>query len=347
MAEATAAGNPAGHGAGGRLRGAVSGLVRFVTLMVAVSMVTFALVGLSPIDPVKMNVGQASYAGMSPEKRAQLRSYWDADAPVAERYARWAGSALSGDLGDSLRFSRPVTAVIGERAAASLALMAVAWAVSGVVGVTLGIVAGACRGRWPDRLIKGYCFVISSTPTFWLGLVALIVFSVWLGWFPLGFSAPIGQAASSVSLAERIHHLVLPALTLSVAGVAGVAQHTRETVIDVLESDYAWFARSRGEGPRQVLFRHGLRNIALPAISLQFAQVSEIFGGSILVEQVFSYPGLGQAAVTAGIGGDAPLLVGIALASAAIVFIGNAAANALYGLVDPRMRGVGAHGSLR
>lgn len=329
---------------GGR---ALRGLVRFATLMLAVSMVTFALVGLSPIDPVKMNVGQASYANMSAEKRAQLRSYWDADTPVAERYARWASAAVRGDLGDSLRFSRPVTDVIGERAAASLALMAAAWAISGVVGVSLGVLAGAHRGRWPDRLIKGYCFVISSTPTFWLGLVALIVFSVWLGWFPLGFSAPIGQSASAVSLGARLHHLALPALTLSVAGVSGVALHTREKVIDVLESDFAWFARSRGESPRQVLVRHGLRNIALPAISLQFAQVSEIFGGSILVEQVFSYPGLGQAAVTAGIGGDAPLLVGVALASAAIVFLGNAVANILYGLVDPRMRQGGAHGTLR
>lgn len=344
-----AAGAPAPRDGGRPVLAArvLAGVLRFAALMAAVSVLTFALVGLSPIDPVKMSVGQATFASMSAEKREQLRSYWDTETPVAVRYARWAQGALSGDLGVSLRFNRPVTEVIGERAAASLALMAVAWAISGALGVGLGIVSGACRGRLPDRLIKGYCFLISSTPTFWLGLVGLIVFSVWLGWFPLGFATPIGAAASSASLAERAHHLVLPALTLSMAGVAGVALHTREKVIDVLGSDYAWFARSRGEEPRQVLIRHGLRNIALPAISLQFAQVSEVFGGSILVEQVFSYPGLGQAAVTAGIGGDAPLLVGIALVSAAIVFLGNAAANALYGVVDPRMREVPFHGAAR
>ena len=313
-------------------------LVRFALLMVAVSAVTFALVGSSPVDPVQMNVGQAAYGRMSETKREQLREYWSADAPIAERYARWASGAIRGDLGDSLRYNAPVTQVVALRAGNTLMLMAVAWVLSGAIGVTLGILAGALRGGWADRVIRAYCFVLSSTPAFWLGLVALMVFSVWLGWFPFGFSVPIGVDAASVSLAERLHHLILPALTLSLTGVANVALHTREKVVDVMESDYVRFAVTRGDTHWQVLRRHGLRNLALPAISLQFAQVSEIFGGSVLVEQVFSYPGLGQAAVTAGVGGDAPLLVGIALASAAIVFAGNLVANILYGVVDPRMR---------
>ncbi|WP_085831310.1 ABC transporter permease [Collinsella vaginalis] len=327
-----------------RLPAAVRGLIRFASLIAAVSVVTFALVALSPIDPVKMSVGQATYANMSAEKREQLRVYWDVDTPVAVRYARWAEAAVHGDFGTSLRFNRPVTAVIAERAGVSLLLMTTAWVISGAVGFALGIAAGTLRGSWVDRLIKGYCFLISSTPTFWLGLVALIVFSVWLGWFPLGFSAPIGQAAAAATLADRLHHLALPALVLSLTGIAGVALHTREKVIDVLGSEYVWFAQARGEGRHSVLLRHGLRNLALPAITLHLAQVSEIFGGSILVEQVFSYPGLGQAAVTAGIGGDAPLLVGIALVSAVIVFAGNALADVILGLVDPRVREVG-HGA--
>ena len=316
----------------------LGGLIRFATLMVAVSMVTFALVSLSPIDPVQMNVGQAAYARMSPEKRAQLHDYWGDGKPLWERYASWAAGAIHGDLGDSLRFNMPVAKVIGERAVNSLMLMAVAWLLSGALGLALGIVAGAHAGGALDRVVKGYCFLLAATPTFWFGLVVLIVFCVWLGWFPLGFSVPIGVDAASVSLAQRLHHLVLPALTLSVTGVANIALHTREKVIDVMSSDYVRFARSRGESTRSIVLRHGLRNLVLPAITLQFAQVSEIFGGSVLVEQVFSYPGLGQAAVTAGVGGDAPLLVGIALVSALIVFAGNATANALYGVIDPRMR---------
>ena len=186
--------------------------------------------------------------------------------------------------------------------------------------------------------MKGYCFLLASVPTFWLGLVFLIVFSVWLGWFPFGFSVPIGVSAADVTLADALHHLALPALTLSVVGVANIALHTREKTIDVLESDYVRFARTRGLSTWGALRHHGLRNLALPALTLQFASISEIFGGSVLVEQVFSYPGLGQAAVTAGLGGDVALLAGIALFSAAFVFGGNLVANVLYGVVDPRMR---------
>ena len=313
-------------------------LVRFALLMLATSFVTFALVSLSPIDPVQANVGQAAYASMSAERRAELAAYWGADTPLIARYVSWLASALTGDLGLSLRFNAPVVQVMAERAAGSLALMAAAWLLSGLIGLVLGIVAGACRDRLPDRLVRGYCYLISSTPTFWLGIVALMVFAVMLGWFPVGFSAPIGVAASQVTLADRAHHLVLPALVLSVTGVANIALHTREKVVDVLQSDYARFARTRGEGSWTVVRRHGLRNLVMPALTLQFGSISEIFGGSVLVEQVFSYPGLGQAAVTAGLGGDAPLLVGIALASAALVFAGNLAANLLYGVVDPRLR---------
>lgn len=175
-------------------------------------------------------------------------------------------------------------------------------------------------------------------PTFWLGLVFLIVFSVWLGWFPFGFSVPIGVSAADVTLADAMHHLALPALTLSVVGVANIALHTREKTIDVLESDYVRFACARGLSTWGALRHHGLRNLALPALTLQFASISEIFGGSVLVEQVFSYPGLGQAAVTAGLGGDVALLAGIAVLSAAFVFGGNLIANMLYGVVDPRIR---------
>ena len=175
-------------------------------------------------------------------------------------------------------------------------------------------------------------------PSFWLGLVALMVFSVWLGWFPLGFSVPIGVDAAQVSWAQKLHHLVLPALVLGVANAPGIALHTRQKTIDVLGSEYARFARSRGEKGAQLLLRHGLRNLVLPAITIECASVSEVFGGSVLVEQVFSYPGLGQAAVTAGLGGDAPLLVAIALVSACVVFAGNACADMLYALIDPRIR---------
>lgn len=306
--------------------------------MLAVGLVVFALVSMSPIDPVQANVGQAAYVNMSEAKRAQLASYWGGDVPFWERFANWAGALLQGDMGTSLRFNAPVSEVIAHRAANSLALMGIAWLLSGALGFALGVAAGARRGGALDRVVRSYCFLLASTPTFWLGLLILMVFAVQLGWFPIGFSVPIGVSAADVTLADAVHHLVLPALTLSVTGVASIALHTREKVVDVLESDYVRFARARGESELSVIVHHGLRNVALPAVTLQCAFISEIFGGSVLVEQVFSYPGLGQAAVTAGLGGDVALLAGIALVSAALVFGGNLLANILYGVLDPRMR---------
>lgn len=306
--------------------------------MLAVGLVVFALVSMSPIDPVQANVGQAAYVNMSEAKRAQLASYWGGDVPFWERFANWAGALLQGDMGTSLRFNAPVSEVIAHRAANSLALMGIAWLLSGALGFALGVAAGARRGGALDRVVCSYCFLLASTPTFWLGLLILMVFAVQLGWFPIGFSVPIGVSAADVTLADAVHHLVLPALTLSVTGVANIALHTREKVVDVLESDYVRFARARGESELSVIMHHGLRNVALPAVTLQCAFISEIFGGSVLVEQVFSYPGLGQAAVTAGLGGDVALLAGIALVSAALVFGGNLLANILYGVLDPRMR---------
>jgi peptide/nickel transport system permease protein len=311
---------------------------RFVLLMVAVSVVAFVLVGLSPVDPVAANVGQAALVNMSAEKRAALVSYWGQDTPIWQRYWAWLCAAVQGDFGTSLRFNAPVTQVLAQRALNSLALMALAWVISGILGMTLGVVAGVNRGRAVDRAVRAYCFVLASSPTFWIALLILMVFAVWLGWFPIGFSQPIGKAAADVTLADAAYHMVLPALTLSLVGVANVALHTREKTVDVMASPYMRYAIARGERRSVAVVRHGLRNLALPAVTIQFAQIAEIFGGSVLVEQVFSYPGLGQAAVTAGVGGDAPLLVGVALVSAALVFGGNLVANILYGVIDPRMR---------
>lgn len=318
-------------------------LLRFALLLFAVSFATFALVAASPIDPVQANVGQQALIGMSAEKRAALAAYWGADVPLLERYGTWLAGAVHGDFGVSLRFNASVVDVAGERFMGSLALMLTAWVLSGLLGLLLGVLAGVRRDSGLDRVVRTCCIALSATPPFWLGMVALMVFSVALGWFPLGFAAPIGVDAASVTLFDHIHHLALPALVLALSGMPTIALHTREKVVDVMATDYVRFARARGEGAWTIVRRHGLRNLVLPALTLQFASIGELVGGTVLVEQVFSYPGLGQAAVTAGLGGDAPLLVAVALTTATLVFGGNLLANVLYGAIDPRMREGRAH----
>lgn len=312
--------------------------IRMLLLLVTVSIVTFTLVSMSPIDPLQANVGQAALGAMSQEQKARLEEYWGVNTPPVRRYLNWAKAFLSGDMGTSLLYRQPVSRVIGVKLANSLFLMVIAWLISGILGLFLGMLAGIFRGTWIDRVIRGYFLLISSTPVFWLALLLLLVFAVWLKVLPIGLSVPIGVEASGVTFFDRVRHAVLPAITLSITGVAGITLHTREKMIDVMESDYMLFARARGESTWTMVKRHGLRNILLPAMTLQFASVSEIIGGSVLVEQVFSYPGLGQAAVTAGTGSDVPLLMGITLVTAGIVFLGNFIADVLYGVIDPRMR---------
>ena len=327
-----------------RLQFAGKKLLRMLLLLLGVSLAAFLLMAASPMDPLQTNVGQAALGSMSQEQIAQLEDYWGVNTPLPERYLGWLSAALRGDLGTSLLYRQPVLQIVAERLGNSLGLLLSAWVLSGALGLTLGVLAGAFRDRWPDRLIRGWCLLLSSTPAFWLALLLLMVFSVWLGWFPIGLSVPIGAAAEQVSFLERLRHAFLPALTLSVTGVSGIALHTREKMVDVMESDYVLFARARGESLGGIVLRHGLRNVALPAITLQFASVSEIIGGSVLVEQVFSYPGLGQAAVNAGLGGDLPLLLGITVITAAVVFGGSLAADLLYGAVDPEIRRGAAKG---
>ncbi len=317
-------------------------ICRVVLLVIAASAVSFMLMKASPVDPVQANVGQNALGSMSQEQIEKIEEYWGVGESPVKQYFSWLKDFVSGDMGTSLLYRRPVSQVLGEKLQNSLMLMVIAWAISGVLGFVLGALAGMKKGTFIDKGIKGYCLLISSTPTFWLALLVLMIFGVWLKIFPVGLSVPIGMTSSEISFADRLYHAFLPALTLSITGVSNIALHTREKMIEISESNYMMFARARGEKGWQLFKNHGFRNILLPAITIHFASISEIFGGSILIEQVFSYPGMGQAAVTAGLGSDMPLLMAITVISSLIVFGGNAVANILYGIVDPRIRRTGA-----
>ena len=313
--------------------------VKIISLLLAVSVIAFVLVSFSPIDPVQQYILGLGTA-ISPEQRAEIEEYWGVNEPPVERYFTWMGELLKGNWGESALYRRPVMDIISERFANSLALMLCAWVLSGLVGFILGCVMGMYQDKWPDQILKKICYLLSSVPTFWLGLVFVLVFAVWLKWFPIGFSAPIGVAQEDVTIWQRLHHLVLPAITLSLMSFANIALHTRQKLIDVLNSEYVLFARARGEGKWTILRRHGLRNILLPALTLQFASFAELFGGSVMAENVFSYPGLGSAVSAAGLNSDVPLLLGVTLFSALFVCVGNMIANLLYGIVDPQIQEV-------
>ena len=292
-------------------------LIRFIILMIAVAIFSFVLLDLSPIDPVNAYLKGAA---VSEAQRQILHQYFGTNVPLTTKIYHWLIDLAQGNLGTSLIYRMPVMDVIIDKFLASIVLMAISWLLSGVLGFLLGVVAGKNKGSWIDKAVKVYCYAIQSAPSFWVGMLILMIFAVYLGWFPIGFGVPIGVKSTDATFMEWASRLVLPTLTLSLVGLAPIAMYTRNELIQVLSSDYVLFAKSRG------------------AVTLQFLSFSELFGGAVLVEQVFSYPGIGQTAVAAGLQNDVPLFLGIVVFSAVFVFVGNLLADISYYLIDPRIK---------
>ncbi len=311
--------------------------MRLGLLLIAVAIFTFVLLSLSPIDPVQAYIG-ADMMQISADQQALIAERWGLDQPFWNRFLDWLGQILQGNLGVSLVFNRPVSEVIAARFQASLQMLAIAWLLSGLLGLALGTLAGAVAGSWIDRVIRLYAYTLAAAPTFWVALLLLIVFAVSWRIAPVCCAAPPGVLSQNVTVWQHLHHLLLPAMTLSIIGIANITLHTRQKLIEVLHSDYVLFALAQGENLWNIVRYHGLRNILLPAITLQFASLSELFGGSVLVEQVFAYPGLGEATVQGALRSDVPLLVGIVFFSALFVYIGNTLADLAYPIIDPRIR---------
>ncbi|OJA07167.1 ABC transporter permease [Halomonas sp. QHL1] len=312
-------------------------LARLALVLICVALVSYGLMMASPIDPVDAYLGP-QMAQVSPEQRTLIAQRWGFDESAAVQFGHWLRQLVSGDLGWSHVYNQPVSEVIGQRFQRSIALLGSAWLISALVGFSLGVVAGAKEGSKLDKIISTYAFMTASTPAFWLAIIAVLLFSVTLGWTPTCCAGPAGALNHEVSLATRLHHLLLPLATLALLGIANITLHTRTRMLELMRSDVATHAFAQGASRTDVAWRHGLRHASLPAITLAFASLGELFGGSILIEQVFAYPGLGQATVAAGLRSDVPLLLGIALFTALFVSVGNMIADSLYGVIDPRIQ---------
>ncbi|MGI6258071.1 MAG: ABC transporter permease [Anaerovoracaceae bacterium] len=316
-------------------------VLRMLTLLIVVSILSYILVNASPVDPLTAYVGSEST--LSEEAKEEIAEHWKLNEPPVSRFLTWAGNTLRGDLGESITYRMPVATVIADRFAHSLGLILAAWILSGVLGFAAGILAALKRGSWLDKGIKTVCLIFQSAPVFWFGLLMVTVFAVSLGWFPMGQATPPGKLTEDVTLWDRIYHMILPTITLSILGISKITLYTRQKLIEIMHSDFILFAKARGESTRQLVVRHGMRNIAMPAVTVQFASFSELFGGIALAETVFAYPGLGSATTAAALNADAPLLMGIAVFSALFVFAGNLMANIIYGALDPRLKEGGYH----
>lgn len=296
--------------------------IRFICLLFTVTAGIFVLLSFSPVDPIRAYIGN-DLLHVPPEQYAQIAARWGLDQPLWQRFLLWLRQALQGDLGYSMVYNAPVVDVIAQRFTTSLALLAGAWVLSGAFGITLGLIAGRYLNRWPDTFIRSLSYLLSSLPTFWIGLLMLAFFSVKLEWAPICCAWPPGLTQGEATFAQRIHHLILPTLTLSLLGVGNIALHTRARIEQASHSEFIHYAYAQGDGGWSMLRFHLLRHALTPAICLQFASLGELLGGALLAEKVFAYPGLGQATIDAGLRGDVPLLLGISLFAALLVFLGN------------------------
>lgn len=309
---------------------------RFFSLLLGATFIAFLLVSLAPIDPVQQYV--ASHGAVSSEQRREIAAYFGMDQPLLSRYFHWFIAVCHGDFGESLIYRVPVIKVLIERAGNSFILMLSSWVFSGILGYILGIYMAFHQDRGIDRILKKICLFLSALPTYWIGLLLLLLFAVRLQWFPVGFSSPIGLQAHEVTLMQKINHLILPMSTLVMVSFSSLALYVRQKVIGILHSEYILFARAQGMNTWELLRYHVIKNSLSAALMIQFTSFAELFGGSVLTENVFSYPGLGTAITAAGIKGDVPLLLGITFFSIIFVFFGNLTADLLQIKLDQRLK---------
>lgn len=311
-------------------------LIRMIALLLGMALLIYVLAYYSPIDPVQAYLGSDSNA--TPEQVENLKQQWGLNEPMIKQFLSWLSSLLRGDFGTSRLYRQPVLDIISVAFKNSLILMLVSWSISGVIGYILGVIAAFRRDKFIDQFIRFYSYVLESVPSNIMGLILLIIFGVGLKIFPVGLSTPIGILSEEVTLLQRIHHFILPCLTLTFLGVASTTLHTRRQVIEVLNSEYVMFAKARGENKWEIFKYHIFKNSLSSAIILKFAGFSELFGGSALAENVFAYYGLGSVMTQAGLKGDLPLLLGAAVFSSMFVFVGNQIADFLSIILNPKMR---------
>src|SRR5262247_4426982 len=286
---------------------------------------------LSPGDPVEIMLGTQA----TQEDRARLRTDLGLDQPLHVQYVRWLGHVVRGDLGRSLFMRRPVLGEVLGRLQATLILTGTALLLSTTLGIALGVLSATRPNSLLDRLSAIASLFGASMPSFWLGIVLMVIFSLWLGWLPAsGMFAPYGGGG----VGDLLSHLVLPTITLAAASLTIIARLTRSTMLDVLGQDYVRTARAKGASEWAVIARHALRNALIPIVTVVGVQTGYLLGGAVLTETVFAWPGVGTLMVQGILARDFPLVQGCVLIVALVFVLFNLAVDLLYAMLDPRIR---------
>jgi peptide/nickel transport system permease protein len=306
-------------------------LLHLGPVLLGVSVIVFLVLHLAPGDPAEVMLG----ANANKEDLDRLRVQLGLDQPLHVQYLHWIGHVARGDLGRSLWMKRPVLGEVLERFKATLILTGTALLLSTVGGIALGIASATRANSLLDRCSAVASLFGASMPVFWLGIVLMVVFSLWLGWLPAsGMYAPYGGGGPRDLLA----HLILPAVTLAAASVTIIARLTRATMLETLGQDYVRTARAKGLSERPVVWRHALKNALIPIVTVVGVQAGYLLGGAVLTETVFAWPGVGTLVVQGILARDVPLVQGGVLVIALSFVLVNLAVDTLYAWLDPRIK---------
>jgi len=311
-------------------------LLQLVPVVLAIATLNFVLTKMAPGDAADIISGQMGHATL--EFTEQLRREFGLDLPLVEQFLVYMGRLLTLDLGTSLLQQQPVIELIVDRLPATLLLMVTATVLALGVGIALGVAAARRQGSWLDNLISVSALLVYATPAFWLGLMLIVLFSIKLDLLPSGGMMQIGANKNAFAHALDVaKHLILPAATLGLFYVAIYTRLMRASMLEVYSLDFITTARAKGLSEGTIAWTHALRNALLPVVTLAGVQVGHLLGGSVLVETVFGWPGLGRLVFDALLQRDLNLLLGILFVSSIVVVIANLAVDLLYGFLDPRI----------
>ncbi len=308
----------------------------FIPMLLALSIVVFALAKAAPGDPFS---GKMLDPNINPEVYEQQREELGLNKPVPAQYMDWISRFAQGEFGESIAFNgRSVQSLIVERFGNTVRLGIFALFLTLIVSIPIGIYSARKPYSPLDYAATTFGFMGLAIPNFFFGLVVIYIFAIKLGWFPAqGTISGPGMSGMDEFL-SRIHHLILPGITLGLAGTATYMRYMRSEILDVLDSDYVRTARAKGMSERNVLYKHTLRNALIPIITLMGFELGTLLGGAIITEQVFNFPGLGTLFISSVVNRDYPVVMAITLFLGVAILIGNLLADIFYSIVDPRIR---------
>lgn len=307
-------------------------LVQALPLLFAISVASFAILKITPGGPLAAYEGNPDFTEAD---RLRLEQAFGLDRPMPVQYLSWLGSFLTLDWGYSFASHQPVLALIGERLPNTIYLMGTVFIVVLLFAIPIGVMTALKQYSIFDHVVTGATFAFLSTPTFWLGLLLIIVFGLQLRWLPLGGMATPG---TEFDVGDRVRHLILPVATLALVQVGSNVRYLRASMLETIGQEYMRTARAKGLAERVVVLRHALKNAAIPLVTVIALDLPELFVGALVTEQIFGWPGMGRLFWDAATRSDYPVLQGILAVSSSLIVLANLLADVAYGYLDPRIR---------